>query len=251
MKLYATSLSPYAGRVILVLRAKGSDLEVLPPPFQGEERQAFLAINPQGKIPFLDDDGFHLPESSVIADYLDAVLPGPSLWPQEPRARAREALLARFVDVAIAPGVNGYMRALMAGAHNAQVVDDTWAQVAGGLEAVEHYRDTSGPWLNGTAFGHADAALLPLLFSIARFGDLTSTGAALASLPALQAYFDRARTDPLVAEVFAEAQSRADFIFGEGGPLEEGVRQLKAAVADGRGAPSAVVAERFAWFKGR
>lgn len=251
MKLYGTSLSPYAGRVILVLRAKGSDLPVHPWPLQpGAEREAFLAINPQGKIPFLDDDGFHLPESAVIADYLDTILPGPSLWPDEPRARAREALLARFVDVSIAPGVAGYTRALLGGAHNGDVIDETWAQFAAGLEDLDRYRDRSGPWLNGEAFGHADAALLPLLFGISRFADLTATGAAVASLPDIQAYWERARQAPFVAKFFAEAQARADFVFGDGGPLQEGVQRLKAAAAEGRAAPSAATAARFPWYGG-
>lgn len=250
MKLYGTSLSPYVGRVLLVLRAKGSDLPLHPPPLQGEERQAFLAINPQGKIPFLDDDGFYLPESAVIADYLDTVLPGPSLWPADPRDRARDALLARFVDISIAPGAAGYMRALLGGAQSADVIDETWAQFAAGLAALDHYRDASGAWLNGDAFGHGDAALLPLLFSVTRFADITATGAALASLPGLHSYWQRASAVPFVAAMFAEAQARADFVFGEGGPLHDGVQRLKEAVAQGRGAPSAATAGRFTWFKG-
>lgn len=249
MKIYGTSLSPYAGRVLFVLRAKGSDLPLHPPPLQGTERAAFLAINPQGKIPFLDDDGFYLPESSVIADYLDAILPGRSLWPDNPRDRAREALLARFVDISIAPGVTGYMRALLAGAPDADVIDATWAQLAGGLEAIEHYRDRSGIWLNGDAFGHGDAALLPLLYSISRFAE-TAAGVALECLPDLHAYWVRARQVPFVAAIFAEAQIRADFIFGEGGPLHEGVERLATVMAEGRAAPSVATAARFAWFEG-
>ncbi|MBB5684844.1 glutathione S-transferase family protein [Sphingobium boeckii] len=249
MKLYGTSLSPYTGRVILVLRAKGSGLPVLPWPLQGPDREAFLAINPQGKIPFLDDDGLHLPESAVIADYLDTVLPGPSLWPAEPRARAREALLARFIDVSIAPGVTNYTRALLAGAPNADVVDETWAQFAAGLEALEYYRDRSGPWLNGVSFGHSDAALLPFLYGISRFADLTAIGAALASLTDFQAYWDRATRVPFVAELLAEAQVRADLVYGEGGPLHEGLNRLKTAVVEGRADPSVAIAGRFPWFR--
>jgi glutathione S-transferase len=250
VKLYGTSLSPYAGRVQLVLRAKGSDLPLHPPPLQGPEREAYLAINPQGKIPFLDDEGFYLPESAVIADYLDTALPGPSLWPENPRARARDALLARFVDVSVASGMAGYMRALFTGANSTAVIDETWAQFAAGIEAIDHYRDRSGIWLNGNAFGHADAALLPLLYSTARFADLTATGAALARRPDLQAYWERARQVPFVADMFVEAQARADFVFGEGGPLQHGVQLLKAAAADGRAAPSPATVARFPWFNG-
>ncbi len=49
---------------------------------------AYLAMNPNGLVPCLDDDGFILWESNVIVRYLAAQY-GKDQWPQEPQARAQ------------------------------------------------------------------------------------------------------------------------------------------------------------------
>jgi hypothetical protein len=56
-------------------------------------------LNPSGKVPVLDD-GFVLPESAVIMEYLDERVPSPPLLPagREERARARLAVF-RFDDL--------------------------------------------------------------------------------------------------------------------------------------------------------
>jgi glutathione S-transferase len=56
-------------------------------------------MNPSGKVPVLDD-GFVLPESAVIMEYLDERLPEPALLPsgREERAQARLAVF-RFDDL--------------------------------------------------------------------------------------------------------------------------------------------------------
>jgi glutathione S-transferase len=51
-------------------------------------------LNPSGKVPVLDD-GFVLPESAVIMEYLDERYPEPALLPGDLAARA-EARLAVF-----------------------------------------------------------------------------------------------------------------------------------------------------------
>jgi glutathione S-transferase len=56
-------------------------------------------LNPSGKVPVLDD-GFVLPESAVIMEYLDERVPSPPLLPagREERAQARLAVF-RFDDL--------------------------------------------------------------------------------------------------------------------------------------------------------
>ncbi len=56
-------------------------------------------LNPAGKVPVLDD-GFNLPESSVIMEYLEERFPEPSLLPSGGEARARARLdVFRFDDL--------------------------------------------------------------------------------------------------------------------------------------------------------
>jgi glutathione S-transferase len=56
---------------------------------KGEQRSpAFLHMNPNGKVPVLDDDGFFLTESHAIQIYLADKTPGQTLYPSEVRARA-------------------------------------------------------------------------------------------------------------------------------------------------------------------
>lgn len=56
-------------------------------------------LNPAGKVPVLDD-GFNLPESSVIMEYLEERYPEPALLPHDREARAKARLdVFRFDDL--------------------------------------------------------------------------------------------------------------------------------------------------------
>ena len=56
-------------------------------------------MNPAGKVPVLEEDGWILPESAVIAEYLNERYPEPPLWPDDPGERAAGRLLVfRFDD---------------------------------------------------------------------------------------------------------------------------------------------------------
>lgn len=56
----------------------------------------YRAMNPNGLVPTLEDDGFVLWESNAILRYLcHAHAPHSALWPQEPRARAN---IDRWMD---------------------------------------------------------------------------------------------------------------------------------------------------------
>ncbi len=48
----------------------------------------YLAMNPNGLVPVIDDDGFILYESNAVVRYLAAKHGEGTLWPREPRARA-------------------------------------------------------------------------------------------------------------------------------------------------------------------
>ncbi len=53
-----------------------------------QNRPAFVALNPNRKMPVLEDDGFVLWESNAIAQYLGAKAPESGLWPAKPRRQA-------------------------------------------------------------------------------------------------------------------------------------------------------------------
>src|SRR5258708_4142070 len=56
--------------------------------FGGNNTPEYLAMNPNGLVPVIDDAGFILYESNAIVRYLAARDPGHALWPEEPRGRA-------------------------------------------------------------------------------------------------------------------------------------------------------------------
>ena len=91
MKLYDAARCPYCARVRMALAEKGLAHETVE--IDLRNRPGFIyELNPSGKVPVLDD-GFVLPESSVIMEYLDERYPKPPLLP----AAAVERALARKV----------------------------------------------------------------------------------------------------------------------------------------------------------
>jgi len=90
MRLYYHPLSSNSRRVIMAAVQLGVKLDLVAVDLlKGEHRtQPYLQINPNGKVPLLDDDGFYLWESHAIMQYLADKAPGQALYPLEVQARA-------------------------------------------------------------------------------------------------------------------------------------------------------------------
>ena len=72
MKLYDSAISGNSYKVRLLLSHLGRSCEIVPVDIlRGESRTPeFLALNPNGRTPVLEDDGFVLAESNAILAYL-------------------------------------------------------------------------------------------------------------------------------------------------------------------------------------
>jgi glutathione S-transferase len=86
VKLYDAARCPFCARVRIALAEKGFDYE--PVEIDLDNRPGWIyELNPTGKVPVLDD-GFVLPESAVIMEYLDDRYPEQPLLPDDPKSRA-------------------------------------------------------------------------------------------------------------------------------------------------------------------
>ena len=103
LKLYHYDRSTAAQRVRLGLEEKGLEWEsIIVDTAMGDASQRpdnFHEFNPKGLIPLLDHDGFIIPESTLILEYLDDVFRDhKSLSPGTAQGRARMKLWMRKID---------------------------------------------------------------------------------------------------------------------------------------------------------
>jgi glutathione S-transferase len=91
MKLYNADLSPNALRVRAVAFELGIELEMVDIDIRAGDTktEAFLALNPNGKVPVLEDGDFVLWESRAINTYLASLKPERGLYPDDPKTRAK------------------------------------------------------------------------------------------------------------------------------------------------------------------
>ena len=98
MKLHGYFRSSASYRVRIALNLKGLDADHLSHHLRrGEQRDpAFLALNPQGLVPALQDDtGAVLTQSLAIIEWLEETRPQPALLPKDPLRRARVRAFAQ------------------------------------------------------------------------------------------------------------------------------------------------------------
>src|SRR5690349_8988491 len=91
MKLYQHPFSSAAFKVSAVVHELGLPVTfVTIDMMKGEHKSPeFLALNPNGKVPTLEDDGFCLWESNAILCYLAAKKPESGLLPTDARGMAQ------------------------------------------------------------------------------------------------------------------------------------------------------------------
>ena len=175
IKLWGFNGSTYVRTVRMLLAEKGvTGYEQFPlNVLKGEPRQPeHLTRHPFGKVPVVEIDGFRVIETAAIARYLDAVLPGKSLIPADPKDRARMDMTISILDsygyTAILGGVVAYhlfpdfVGGKNDAAHRAGLETGHRA-----IKTIDGIRAGS-PYLAGDALSIADLYLAPILAYVAQ-----------------------------------------------------------------------------------
>jgi maleylacetoacetate isomerase len=143
---------------------------------KGEHGQADnRAVNPQGFVPTLIDDGRPFIQSLAILEYLEETHREPPLLPREPAERALVRGMAQIVSADIHPLNNSrvlkYLRnQLNLGEDEVLAWTQTW--IRAGFDALEEMlaaRERSGRFCYGERPGLADCCLVPQVASARRF----------------------------------------------------------------------------------
>jgi glutathione S-transferase len=179
--LYDAPRCPYCARARIVLAEKGVEFETVE--IDLDERPAWIyEKNALGRVPVLEEDGWVLPESAVIMEYLEERYPEPPLLPADPAARsdARLAVLRfdRFGDAyyAVRRGDPG-----------------AWDPFQERLAELDATLEARG-FVGGREYGLADIAYLPWVVRARRMLDVD-----LAPFPHVLEWVERLRERPAVA----------------------------------------------------
>jgi maleylpyruvate isomerase len=161
MKLHGYFRSAAAYRVRIALNLKGMRPEHLAHHLRKGEQcaPAYLAINPQGLVPALENDaGAILTQSLAIVEWLDETYPEPPLLPKDPlrRAKVRAFAMALACDTHPVQNLKVLNRLRQLGIAEEKVTE--WAAWANreGLGACEALiADEQGPFCFGSTPGNA------------------------------------------------------------------------------------------------
>lgn len=198
MTLYEMQMSPHARKVRLLASELGLKLDTVQvDPRTGETRsKEFLARNPNGRVPTLDDDGFMLYESPAIMKYLAAKKPEQGLGGKDAKTRAlidqwtcwwvggaEAAIDALAWELYIKPNV------LKTGGNDPGIVADAHARIARFLPVLDQQ-------LEGRDFVLGDLSVVDFLI-----GPRLDTGPAflkfdISGYKNIQAWLERLRAKP-------------------------------------------------------
>jgi glutathione S-transferase len=197
MLLHYAPGSAHSAAVRIALAEKGLEPELHKLDMVGYEQhsQAYLAINPHGMVPLLEDGGRKVFESGLSLEYLEDLCPDPPLAGDTPRQRYAARKWVKYVETHIAPhlaiarwaALNGkvpfsaeagldrlmpYRRALWSRAARGFDRDQLAASTKAMLTAGDRLAaDLEGDaWLCGESFTVGDIAVFPHLAQFATLG---------------------------------------------------------------------------------
>lgn len=202
MKLYSGDLSPYSARVRMQIYAKGiTDIALERPASFGTPQ--FRRDHPIGRIPVLDIDGDMMPESGVIAEYLEEIYPEPSLLGATPRESAHIRTIARIGDIYIMNNMFMLSPQSRAASRNQGIVDLLGGQVVRNVKALDRMIGTDGFACSGR-LTLADCALVPALFLVANVLPTVGMDDPIPAAPNVAAYWSAIQQNEHAARTLAE-----------------------------------------------
>lgn len=202
MKLYSGDLSPYSAKVRMQIYAKGiTDIPLARP--EGFGTLDYWKTSPLGRIPALDLGGDIIPESEVIAEYLEELYPHPRLLGATPRENAQIRTVSRIGDIYLMNNIFMCLPQARRSTRNDGVRDLLTGQVKRAVGALEHYIGEDGFAVSGR-LTLADCSLVPALFLIENVVPTFDVDDPLTSAPRVAAYWAAIRQNEHAARVLVE-----------------------------------------------
>ena len=202
--LYAAPVSPYSQRVIVQIAMKRLPITTIDPP-GGIGSHDYQAINPTGKIPALVFERNVLPESAVIAEFLEDIYPHSPLRPADHWQRAQMNLIIRIADAYVMDAMLPLFANLDPENRDEAVITATLAAVDTGLDRLDTMLEPS-PLAAGTDITLADLALVPILKFAEVFVPAFGGNDPFAGRDTLTTYWSNAQQEPVLANCLKDMQ---------------------------------------------
>jgi glutathione S-transferase len=193
MKVYGHPISTCTRKVLTTLAEKGHEAEfVMVDIMKGEQKQpGYLAKQPFGVVPLLEDDDFTLYESRAIIRYLDERLSGPALTPKDLKDRGRMEQFISIERSSFSPPAmkviwNLMFKKMMGQEPDMDAVTQGKTEVSRTLDIVDKELATR-EFLAGSAFTLADITWMPYAQYLVASGE----GALLTDRPNVGAWWKR------------------------------------------------------------
>jgi glutathione S-transferase len=205
MILYSGDLSPYSAKVRMQIYAMGvsDDFSFELPVvqfFSGKLKE----VSPIGRIPILKTDEGLIPESEVIAEYIDELYPQQSLVGNTPMERANIRVLSRIADTYLMDNIFLALGQMRVPEPNQAIIDLLTAQVVRGVTALEEYLPADGFAAGGSELTRADCSLVPALYMCDRTLPRLGISNPVLGLVKTEAYWGRIQQNEHAARVIAE-----------------------------------------------
>ena len=202
MKLYTGDLSPYSAKVRMQIYAMGlTDIEFeLPVSFYMGK---LAEVSPIGRIPVLETDEGIIPESEVIAEYLDDLYPDKALLGSTPKNRADVRLVSRIGDIYLMNNIFMALPQVPRETRNEAIRDLLVRQVTRGVGALDKHLG-NGDFAVGNELTRADCSLVPALWMCEKTVPRFDVENPIVGTVKVAAYWEKIQTNPHAAKVIEE-----------------------------------------------
>ena len=242
--LYHAAHSTCSQKVRMVLHEKALQFDEVRIDLGKKEqlKPDYLAINPNGVVPTLLDDGAPIVESSVICEYLDEKYPENPLLPVDIVARARTRAWMHYIEeVAVgAIRVPSFNRAFLyrfekldqkqfesqeidprpvrrelfqrmgsPKGFGKDEIDRSLEQLGETCRRMDAAIAQNGPWLMGQQFTLADVLVMP---SIDRMADLGLAHVWQGKYPLVQEWYERLQARPAFQATYYAGSRVSEFL---------------------------------------
>ena len=207
MKLFQFPHSHYSAKVTIALLEKGLVFDAPALTSAYPKSPEFLALNPLGKFPFLQDGDFGIGESEVIVEYLEDRYPQPALLPSTPEGRARSRWISRFHDLYLGPQLSTLYFGLSDGRASDPAFPAAEVDKLHELMALLESHVAPTPYLLGESFTLADASLVLSFWYVGLLSKAYHKPVLDTAIPKLAQWFAAVQQRASVIQVLEKAQA--------------------------------------------